>query len=106
MNPNDISVFLLLGLSLVLFPVIAYNHRKSSLVFFMAVFLGAIVFHLKTNIEKYERMDFFPWNEAKLVKKRHRDSTVIDCAWYMDQDKSDNIFHQSDPVVSKYDNLS
>jgi hypothetical protein len=61
---------------------------------------------MKDIVEKYERMDFFPWNEARLVKKRDPDSTVIDCAWYLDQNKNDNIFKLSDPIVCQDQNLS
>jgi hypothetical protein len=60
-------------------------------------------------VEEYDRMDFFPWNEANLVKKRDRDSTVIDCAWYLDQkddNDNNNLFKLSDPTVAEYDNLS
>lgn len=106
MTEKDVSIFVLLMFSLFLFPAIAYYNKKSALLLFLAVVVGLVVFHLKSSVEKYDRMDFFPWNEANLVKKRDRDSTVIDCAWYLDQDESNNLFKLSDPSVAKYDNLS
>ena len=105
MIEKDISLYVLLILSLFLFPVVANYNQRSSLFLFSAVFVCASVFHLKTFTEEnYERMDFFPWNEANLVKKRDPNSTVIDCAWYLDQKKNNNLFKMSDPVVSEYDN--
>lgn len=106
MTEKDVSIFVLLILSILLFPVIAYYNKKSALLLFSAVFVCAVVFHLRSVVEKYDRMDFFPWNEANLVKKRDRDSTVIDCAWYLDQKDNNNLFKLSDPTVAEYDNLS
>jgi len=107
MTEKDVSIFVLLTLSILLFPIIAYYNKKSALLLFSAVFVCAVVFHLRSIVEKYDRMDFFPWNEANLVKKRDRDSTVIDCAWYLDQkDNNNNLFKLSDPTVAEYDNLS
>jgi len=106
MTEKDVLIIVLLMLSLILFPAIAYYNQKSSLLLFSAVFVCAVIFHFQLDKETYDRMDFFPWNEANLVKKRDRDSTVIDCAWYLDQKKSDNLFKMSDPVVAEYDNLS
>lgn len=66
-----------------------------------------ILHYTKKKHERYERMNVFPWNEARLVVKREPVSTVIDCDYYLDDPKNDdNIFHLSDPVVSGYDNLS
>lgn len=106
MTGNERILLLLLLPPLFLYPIMAYYNKRSALLLFSAVFVCAVAFHTKTSVENYERMDFFPWNEANLVKKRDRDSTVIDCEWDLDQDKNNDIFHQSDPVVSEYSNLS
>jgi len=106
MIQNDILIYFSLMSSLLLFPILAYFDKKSALLLFIAVFFTMTIFYMKDIVEKYERMDFFPWNEAKLVKKRDRDSTVIDCAWYLDQEKNDNIFKLSDPIVCGNQNLS
>lgn len=42
-------------------------------------------------IEHYDRMSYFPWNEANLVRKRHP-SSVIDCAWDLSDDGFDTSF--------------
>jgi hypothetical protein len=105
MTEKDIPIYISLISSIALFPVIAYYNKQTALLLFFAVFICAIAFHLRSHTEKYERMDFFPWNEANLVKKRHPNSTVIDCAWKLDQKKSDNIFQMSDPIIAEYDNV-
>lgn len=105
MTGNERILLLLLVPPLFLYPIMAYYNTYSALLMFSAVFVCAVVFHTKMSVEKYERMDFFPWNEANLVKKRYRDSTVIDCGWDLDQ-KNNDIFHKNDPVVSEYSNLS
>lgn len=106
MAQNDILIYFSLMSSLLLFPIFAYFNKKSALLLFVGIFLIATIFYMKDSVEKYERMDFFPWNEAKLVKKRDHDSTVIDCAWYLDQNKNDNIFKLSDPIVCGNQNMS
>lgn len=102
---KDIAIYVSLLSSLVLFPIIAYYSKNTSLLLFSAVAVCATIFHLKSITENYDRMDFFPWNEANLVKKRMPNSTVIDCAWHLDQKKSDNIFSLGDPIVAPYDNV-
>ena len=107
---EDVLVLILLVVPLLLFPMLASYHRPSALFLFVGVFVCAVAFYLRSSVEEYNRMDFFPWNEANLVKKRDRDSTVIDCAWYLDQDKkkpyNNNLFRLSDPVVAGYSDLS
>lgn len=101
---NEIIIVSLL-FSLLLFPVVAMFHKKTAIFLYYAVGLLAIIYYMKEEKEAYDRMDFFPWNEVNLVKKRTPNSTVIDCAWYLDHNKTDNIFKMSDPVVAKYTNL-
>jgi hypothetical protein len=93
--------------SLLLFPIVASRHKEVSLFLYSAIVVLILIFYWKEDgaRESYDRMDFFPWNEANLVRKRHPNSTVIDCAWSLDQKKSDNIFQMSDPVVAPYSNL-
>lgn len=105
MTRDDIFIIILLS-SILLFPLMARNNKGMSLFLFFVVFCAALVFHHKSPIEKYERMDFFPWNEVNIVKKRIPQSTVIDCAWNIDQKKDNNIFRMSDPVLFDYSNLS
>lgn len=91
--------------SLVLFPVLAYYNKRSSMLLYAGVVIILSVSYQRNTInERYDEMDFFPWNEANIVKKRNRDSTVIDCGWFLDQNKSDNIFKMDDPVLSPYSN--
>lgn len=106
MYRNEQIFFILLVAPVFLFPIMASFNKRSALLLFSAVFVCVVFFYLRTSVENYERMDFFPWNEANLVRKRDRDSTVIDCEWDLDRDKDNNIFHVSDPVVSGYSNLS
>lgn len=103
---NELLILLFL-FSLLLFPLVACRHREMSLFLYSAVVVLLLMFYGKdeNTSETYDRMDFFPWNEANLVKKRHPNSTVIDCAWSLDQNKSDNVFQMSDPVISRYTNL-
>lgn len=102
---NELIIILLLC-SLLLFPLVAFTHKEKSLILYYSVFALAILYYVKEEEkENYDRMDFFPWNEVNLVKKRIPNSTVIDCAWYLDQKKSDNIFKMSDPVLAEYTNL-
>ena len=91
--------------SILLFPIVAFNHKDMSLFLYCAIVVLALVSYTKEEREDYNKMDFFPWNEVNLVKKRIPNSTVIDCAWYLDQNKSNDIFKMSDPVLSKYTNL-
>lgn len=93
--------------SLLLFPIVASRHKEVSLFLYSAIVVLMLIFYFKEEeaLESYDRMDFFPWNEANLVKKRYPNSTVIDCAWYLDRQKSNNVFQMSDPVVAHYTNL-
>lgn len=92
--------------SLILFPTLAYYNKRSSMMLYAGVVVLLIIFHEKEGgkEEMYDKMDFFPWNEVNLVKKRNGESTVIDCGWFLDQDKSNNIFKMDDPVLSPYSN--
>jgi hypothetical protein len=92
--------------SLVLFPWVAHYRHRTSLVLYTAVFCAALVYTQKYSTEHYKnKMDFFPWNEVNLVKKRSPESTVIDCAWRLDQKDNPDIFYMDDPVLSHYSNL-
>lgn len=92
--------------SLFFFPTLAYYNKKSSMYLYAGVVVLLMIFHEKeaAKEEMYDKMDFFPWNEVNLVKKRNGESTVIDCGWFLDQDKSNNIFKMDDPVLSPYSN--
>lgn len=105
MTGNDTRIIVLM-LAIVLFPILAFFNKKSSLLLFFVVFVAMVVFSTEESIEKYERMNFFPWNEANLVNKRDRDSTVIDCAWRMDKEEKNSIFTLNNPMVCNYNNLS
>lgn len=93
-------------ISLFLFPTLSHYNKRSSMFLYAGVVVLLILFHQKEtkNEENYDKMDFFPWNEVNIVKKRNGESTVIDCGWFLDQDKSDNIFKMDDPVLSPYSN--
>ena len=104
MNQDDVLVVLLLS-GLVLHPVLVWQRRTgAALLLFVVVVLlaggsrGGIRESYK---ERQDKMDFFPWNEARIVRKRTRESTVVDCGWALDQ-KGDNIFYMDDPVVREY----
>ena len=76
------------------------------MILYAGVLVLLLVFYQKNKTEEmYDEMDFFPWNEVNIVKKRNRESTVIDCGWFLDQNKSDNIFKMDDPVLSPYSNM-
>lgn len=97
MKRDDIFIIVLL-LSIPLFPLL---NKKLSMLLFFVVSCSALAFHYTRPAETYERMDFFPWNEVNIVRKRIPQSTVIDCKWDLDQ-KGDNVFKMSDPVVFGY----
>ena len=106
MNQQDWTLLLFL-LSLCLFPVVSLYHHDASMFLYGSVCLLLIVYYQRDLVvrrEGYNKMDFFPWNEVNLVKKRHRDSTVIDCGWNLDQNKTNNIFTMNDPVLAPYSN--
>lgn len=101
------QLLVLFMMSLLLFPMlVSYKNKMSSMILYAGVVVLLMIFHQKEGgkEEMYDKMDFFPWNEVNLVKKRNGESTVIDCGWYLDQDKSDNIFKMDDPVLSPYSN--
>lgn len=101
MKRDDIFIIVLMS-SIPLFLLLGKAGMKvSSLLLFFVVSCSALYFHYTSSAEKYERMDFFPWNEVNIVKKRIPQSTVIDCKWDLDQ-KGDNLFKMSDPVVFGY----
>lgn len=102
---RDDKILIALLSSIVLFPLTAYYSHRTSLFLFGVVFFLALVYHNKFVMERYDRMDFFPWNEVNIVKKRIPQSTVIDCAWRLDQ-KDNDIFNKSDPVLAGYSDLS
>lgn len=92
---------------IVLYPFLALQGRtKAAWVLFAAVAAQVVVLASRRSEEGYDKMDFFPWNEARIVRKRTRESTVIDCGWSLDQSGNDNIFSMDDPVVRDYNNAS
>ena len=100
---EDIALTLMVA-ALLLFPL-------APVVFFIIVFVLSVLMVVipdRPTMEGYKEedaLDFFPWNEANLVRKRRPVSTVIDCAWSLDQ-RDDDIFREDDPVVRGYSNLS
>lgn len=104
MTDKNTSIIIVLMLSVLLFPCLVYYDKKTAPILFFVVFFSVLLYYLREERETYDRMDVFPWNEANLVKKRDPNSTVIDCAWFLDKNKDNNIFKMSDPVVCPYNN--
>lgn len=106
MKRQEDVIFMFFLFSLVLFTVLVHVHPKLSLLFFgLVVVLMLVYSHMTaTALEPYDPMDFFPWNEARLVRKRDPNSTVIDCGWFLDQPQNDNVFKLDDPIVREYSN--
>lgn len=107
MNRDDVWVMLLLS-GLLLHPLMVWHKRDwAAMLLFVAVFVQVVMMACRRSKERFkqDKMDFFPWNEARIVRKRARDSTVIDCGWSLDR-KDDNIFHMDDPVVRGWSNLA
>lgn len=102
---QDIVLIALLC-SLILFPFTAMIDKRSSFLLYGAVFILLSLILWKGTMERYDKMDFFPWNEVNIVRKRNREDTVVDCAWRLDQKDNDDIFHMDDPVISHYSNSS
>ena len=103
MNQDDVLVVLLLS-GLVLHPVLVWHRRTGAALLLVVVLLAGSSRgggSRESYKERQDKMDFFPWNEARIVRKRTRESTVVDCGWALDQN-GDNIFYMDDPVVREY----
>lgn len=103
--------FILFLIFVILFPlVVIYSGKNQPFILFAVIVCILIAYRWKCKMnsteEEYERMGHFPWNEARLVRKRIPDSTTIDCGWSLDQKMQDNIFRMDDPVVADYSNQS
>lgn len=97
----DMILVLLLLAALLLHPTLVWHGRKQAACWLFVAVLVLLVCRHQQDREGYDKMDFFPWNEARIVKKRNRESTVIDCGWSLDQ-PTDNIFSMDDPVIREY----
>lgn len=103
--------FILFLVFILLFPLmVRYSGKNGPTLLFIIIVCLLIGYYWKdqtTTDEQYDRMDYFPWNEARLVRKRIHDSTTIDCGWFLDQKtQNNNIFRMDDPVVANYSNQS
>lgn len=97
----ELTVIILAGI--LIYPFLIWQGRtRAAWVLFAAVIAEVGLLAYRRNEEGYDKMDFFPWNEGRIVKKRARDSTVIDCGWSLDQQGNDNIFSLDDPMVRDY----
>jgi len=60
-------------------------------------------------VKQKNKMDYFPWNEVNIVKKRSPESTVVECGWELVQigkkDEPTPNFQENDHVVHRFNNM-